>query len=325
MLLEAIQRSAFECIDLTQVLTMDAGQLRTFTLEQLERLRSTYPDGHISLWLSDQFLTSDRQLIMIRAPHPWLANEMELRPREELYDMSDDECRIAQWIFDLATLSHSLYTHEPFDPELLGDGLGDPDALYEDIYRYANQPMVDWIRTTPYRRVAAMVCYIMIEQETNWAVEKNQAVQDFYATECWGIHYAWHEVEDCEQFINDSFEAMESIREHYEKGHESGLNDEEIRVLDALYGFAPHEYFEEDFQRVRDICQVADKHLPHAPFIKSGLGQRKYASDVFRDLKQVFRRYDIPFDPSDLTDLTPGYLDAWLYDKYYNEQADDIR
>ena len=58
-LLEIIQNQAFKDIDLSQVLTMNDEQLCIFSLEQMERLRATR--GSIAaLWLSDQFLTSDR-------------------------------------------------------------------------------------------------------------------------------------------------------------------------------------------------------------------------------------------------------------------------
>ena len=70
-LLEIIQNQAFKGIDLSQVLTMNDEQLCIFSLEQMERLRATR--GSIAaLWLSDQFLTSDRELYLMYNPHPWL-------------------------------------------------------------------------------------------------------------------------------------------------------------------------------------------------------------------------------------------------------------
>lgn len=317
-LLEFIQEEAFEGVDLTPLLTMDDEQLRTFTLEQMESLRGIYPDAQAALWLSDQFLTADRELIMIRDPHPWLALATEMKPREELSDLSDDEYRIAEWIYQMALFSHTLYTHEPFDPQKLGDGLKQGEE-FADSFRYTNKAMIDWIRTAPYRRVAAMVCAIVMDLETDWAIQNNQAVQDYYAMEGWRNGYDWDKVDDCERYIDKCLNAMNEIEELYEKGHQVGLNDEEIRVLDALYGFAPHGFAEEDFPLVRDICEVAEKHLPSRPYIKSEQGQRKYGQAVFDDLKKVFAKHEFPFDPSDLTDLTPAYLDKWVYDKYYNE------
>ena len=71
--LEAIQRNAFKDIDLTQLLTMDEDQQRIFTLEQMERMLSM-PNVYTAEWLSDQFWTADKELIMMYDPHPWLEN-----------------------------------------------------------------------------------------------------------------------------------------------------------------------------------------------------------------------------------------------------------
>ena len=319
-LMEAITSQAFKGVDLSQVLSLEADDLRTFSLEQMERLRA-WPQCLGALWLSDQFWTADRNLTMIKNPHPWLAFEWEMKDREELSDLSDDEYRIAEWIVKLALLSHDLYCHEPFDVNQLGDNLQGRFAeteLYADSFRYDNKALVEWIRTTTYRHIAAMVCYTMMDQEINWAVENNLAVQDFYANESDSFGLSWDKTEDCEAYISKCLSAMQQIEEHYQKGHAAGLNDEEIRVIDMLYGFAPHDFFEEDFPEVREICEAVNKHMPKAPFIKSELGQQQYRKAVFDELKTIFGKYETPFDPTDPTDLTLGYMRTWLYDKYYN-------
>lgn len=317
-LLEIIQNQAFKGIDLSQVLTMNDEQLCIFSLEQMERLRATR--GSIAaLWLSDQFLTSDRELYLMYNPHPWLDLAIEMKLPSQLPDLSDDEYRIAEWIFQMALLSHDLYAHVPFDVEQLGGSLKMTGDTYADDFRYANTPLIDWIRSAPYRRVAAMVCYIVMEQETNWAIQHNQAVQDFYAMEGWGSRYSLDQEEECEEYIAKCLDAMRLIVEHYANGRQAGLDDEEIRVLDAIFGFAPHNYAEEDFPMVREICEAAERHLPPKPYIKSEQGQRMYGNAVFDDLKKIFAKHEVDFDPSDLSDLTPGYLDKWVYDKYYEE------
>ena len=319
--LEHIKKNVFKDIDLAPATTLQGDELRTFTLEQLERLRGWLPDANAALWLGDQFWTADRNLTMRSEEHPWLADEWEMKDRKQLSDLSDDEYTIACWIEQLALFSHDLYCHEPFDVEQLGDGLQGRFAqteLYADSFRYDNKPLVEWMKTTPYRHIAAMVCYIMADQEIDWAVQNNQAVQDYYAMECWRDFGDWGKLEDCEDFINRSLAAMQKIEEHYQKGHAEGLNDEEIRVLDIMFGFAPHNYTDEDYPAVRDICAVAQKHLPKEPYIKSEQGQRAYGKAVFADLEEVFAKHNMTWDPSDPTDLTMGYLDAWVYDKYYN-------
>jgi hypothetical protein len=159
----------------------------------------------------------------------------------------------------------------------------------------------------------------MMEQELDWAIRSNQAVQDYYATECDRAFHDFGKLEDCEDYIKTCLNAMQRIKEHYERGRALGLSDEEIRVLDCLMGFAPHHYAEEDIPFAREVCEAANKHLPPRPYVKSEQGQKAYGKAVFADIKKIFAKYEVPYDPSNFTDLTLGYLDAWVYDKYYNE------
>ena len=147
--LEAITSQAFKDVDLSPVLSLKGDELRTFTLEQMERLRA-WPRCLGALWLSDQFWTADRILTPRSADHPWIAIDCEMWDREQLSDLTDDEYRIAKWIVQLALLSHDLYSHEPFDTNQLGDNLQGrftETELYQDSFRYDNKPLVEWIRT----------------------------------------------------------------------------------------------------------------------------------------------------------------------------------
>ena len=96
--LKHIKKNVFKGTDLAPVTTLQGDDLRTFTLEQLERLRATVPDGLYAVWLSDQFWTCERDLTMITETHPWLAYEWEMKEREQLPDLSDDEYhRVPAW------------------------------------------------------------------------------------------------------------------------------------------------------------------------------------------------------------------------------------
>lgn len=316
-LLELIKSSLFKEIDIECVLTMSSTQKDTFLLEQQERLLAAQRHGMLASWLSDLFWTADKEAILITTPHPWLEEGYELKNPKDMSDLNCNEYELAEWILNLAALSHDLIVHANFPLDILEDGL---DGYYKDDkdnFSYAHKPLIEWIRSTPYRRIAALVCYQVLDYETNKAIRTNQAIQDFYAMECWRQHPDWQSLDDCEEFIRTALDGMQQIEKHYDEGHAAGLNDEEIRVLDALYGFAPHDYFKEDFPRVRDLCKAAKDMLPDRPYVKSENGQREYAHKMHEAFKEIFAKYNTHYDPSDLTDLTPGYLDSWIYDKYY--------
>ena len=321
-LLDVIVRNLFKDTDLSRVPHMTAEELTTFTLEQEERLLAMTANGLSIAWLSDRFWTADKELILMFDPHPWLADEETLKAHEDMPDLTDDEYALASWITKLATLSHALFVHTYFPLDMLRKRLAKKNLPIEESFYYINEPLIDWIRQTPYRRVAAMVCYLVLDTETNYAIQTNQAVQDFYAMECWYDRPDWQKIDECETFITKALDGMRQIEEHYEKGQDAGLNDDEIRVLDALYGFAPHEYFEEDFPRVRDICQAAEELLPDRPYVKSEKGEREYAVRMHKRIGEIYAKYDMHYNPSDVRDLTPGYLDSWIYDKYYGTKEE---
>lgn len=316
-LLEAIKRDAFRGIDLSHVIKMSNEERHTFTLQQEERMLGERPYGNVAAWLSDQFWTCDKELRLMTKPHPWLESEIAIRDTPELLDLSPEDYELAQWILHIALFSHDLFNHARFDLSVLADGLtSSKDVTTEDDFLFSNKALIEWIRQTPYRRIAALVCYQVLDAETDKAVEENQAVQDFYAMECWRNRPNWGDAASCEAFTSKALEAMQRISDHYETGHSKGLNDEEIRVLDAMYAFTPHNYFEEDFPCVRELCETASRMLPKRPFVKSEEGRRKYVHEVFEEAKKILVKHEVDFDPDAFVDMTLSYLEAWINAKY---------
>jgi len=313
-LYEIISNSLLKNTDIGLVLTMDAAERRAFTLEQAEHTLSM---NNAAEWLNDLFWTADKELTLMSEDHPWMADETTLKSREQLSDLSDEEYQVAGWIMELALLIHNLIIHVNFDLDSLADNLTKKGSSLDEAFAYENEALVGWIRETPYRRVAALVCHQLLDAETNKAIKTNVAIQDFYATECWRERTHWWDAAACEAFMNTSLNAMQEVKEHYQKGHDMGLSDEHIRVLDAIWGFAPHFIDIDDIPFVHEVCEAADKRLPEKPYVKSEMGRRLYMDAVFSDIKPIFEKYDYEFNPSDSTDLTPSYISSWLYDKYY--------
>ncbi len=192
--------------------------------------------------------------------------------------------------------------------------LGKPNA---DDFQYANQHLIDWIRTTRYRRIASFVTAIIIDRELNKATKTNEAVQDYYAYNCSSRFVNMTSVEDCNEHIQKSLDAMERMRQHYEKGVALGLTDEEIRVADALWEFVPHNYDADLVKCARAFCKQAEKLLPDKPYIKSEKGAHLYQQKVMPKLRKTAERWQMNFDDNDAGSLAANYTACWLYDKYY--------
>ena len=148
-LLELIKSSLFKEIDIECVLTMSSTQKDTFLLEQQERLLAAQRHGMLASWLSDLFWTADKEAILITTPHPWLEEGYELKDPKDMSDLNCNEYELAEWILNLAALSHDLIVHANFPLDILEDGL---DGYYKDDkdnFSYAHKPLIEWIRSTP--------------------------------------------------------------------------------------------------------------------------------------------------------------------------------
>ncbi len=324
-----IEKQLFKNGELKSIPTLDAASQHKLMLEQTDQLLASDQYGYEATWLGDQFWTADRDLYLIVKSHPLLSDANRMYSQEDSELTVDDYAR-AQWLTKTALLCHQLYTHADFDTDMLQEGLhlkatkgapnqgllGNPCA---DDLAYANQKLIDWIRTTPYRRIAAMVAATIVDRELDRAITTNQAVQDYYAYNCTKHSLYLSSLDDCNEHIEKWLGAMEEMRQHHEKGVALGLTDEEIRVADALWEFVPHYYNDDLVRCAREFCKQAEQLLPDKPYIKSENGARMYQRKALPKLHKIADQWEISFDENDVTSLSASYTASWLYDKYYAE------
>lgn len=314
-LLQAIERDAFKGIDLHVLASGSEDEQRESRLEQTERLLAETYNGLSAMWLSDQFWTADRELILIVDSHPFLDDATSNKSQEET-GLSEADYQVMEWMVKTAYLCHQLFTHEPFATESFL-GVTSQSKENTDSFVFDNKALVEWIRTTKYRRIAALVTRIVLDAECDRAVVSNQAVQDYYASECYRLQWDVQRVDECEDFINHCLNAMDEVYRHQAQGLSLGLSEEQIRVVDALWEYVPHDYLDDYVACAREFCQTAEQLLPPRPYIKSENGARKYQREAMEALKQIADRYEIDFEPYNVSSLAASYTATWLYDKYY--------
>ncbi len=298
----------FEGVDLHAMASGSEDELRENRLEQAERLLGVEYNGMWAMWLSDQFWTSDRELVMISDPHPFLYDAITNR--------DDEEYQTMEWVVDTAYLCHQLYTHEPINTDVFL-GVEECGGDMRSDFEFTNKPLVEWIRTTKYRRVAALVARIMLDVECDKAIVSNQAVQDYYANECYRERLDVQQLDECEDFIRRSLEGIDEMYRHHEQGLSLGLSEEQIRVTDALWEYVPHDYLDDYVACAREFCEVAERMLPSRPYIKSENGVRQYQRETMAELEKIAERYELDFEPYNPSSLAASYTATWLYDKYY--------
>ena len=95
-----------------------------------------------------------------------------------------------------------------------------------------------------------------------------------------------------------------------------GLNDEQIRVVDLLWSWVPHDYQEDYVATAKEVIEVVDRALPAKTVIRSRKGFKMFYDQLIPQLAQVIEKHDVPVDLTDRYNLTVGYMEDWLYSKY---------
>ena len=295
---EMLKRNVFSDIDLERIASMDADQRRELKLSQIDKMLGKLPCADALGWYISKFVDDDNQR---RTDNP-------------LYDEEDNP--LVAWYLDVFELSSNLYSHEVFSLDLLDPGLEMNTANQRQQFTIDNQPLMDWLQQTPYRRVAAMVARIMMQVEYDKVIGHNDAVQDYYAEHCSTGDFDPQDEKKADTFINDAIEVLTEMKQHAERGRQLGLSDEQIRVVDMLWSWVPHDYPETYVETAKEVVEVVDRALPAKTVIRSRKGFQMFYDQLIPQLLQVIEKHDLPVDLTDRYNLTVGYMYDWLYAKY---------
>ena len=243
--------------------------------------------------------------------------------RQDANPLYDEESVLAEWYLELVSLGSSLRFHHPFDLDLIQPGLARHRDEPAKDFVITNHALASWLRETPYRRVAAMVARIMIEEEFSRVVGKDDAVQDYYAEQSDSTYLNHHDITLCNEYISGVLEGLETVRVHRLKGQQLGLDDEQMRVTDALWGWVPHDYPSEYVEAAKEIVATVDKAMPDALVIRSRNGFIKFKNKVFAKMESIVKKHDLSVDLMDGYNITVGYLYDWLLRKYDGDRNID--
>ena len=307
-LLTLIREEAFANATPSEVLKMSVVELA-----EMATAAGIYLDG--LGWLIGQFW-EDKERQLPCDNQPLLDDNGGLWSREDMGDeLTDEEYLVAEKIYHTAEFCSALYYHHPFDLSVLGEN--SPTGEFE----YCNEALREWIRTAQTRRVAALVCRIVLDAELDKAMLNNQAVQDYYAEHVFGTHSDnWQLVDDCEKFIQRAMEGMAEIARHYEEARKWGLEGEAVQVMDMVYGWVPHVFEEEVVATAREILEAANRLLPDELTLRHDAGARAYINNVLKEAQQIAEKHDVDLDINDGYSLTIGYMSTWLDRKYWGDR-----
>lgn len=295
---DLLKRNVFSDIDLERVASMDADQRRELKLSQIDKMLGMGPYAAVLNWYLSQFVDDDNQR----------------RTENPLYD--EEDTPLVAWYLEVAELGFALSNRKVFCLDLLAPGLQMGTDDLRQQFTIDNQPLIDWLQQTPHRRVAAMVARVLMRAELDRVVGHNDAVQDYYAESSATNEIDPQEIDKADAFTNQVIEALTEMRRHAERGRQLGLNDEQMRVVDLLWSWVPHDYQEDYVATAKEVIEVVDRALPAKTVIRSRKGFKVFYAQLIPQLVQVIEKHDVPVDLTDRYNLTMGYMQDWLYSKY---------
>ena len=107
-----------------------------------------------------------------------------------------------------------------------------------------------------------------------------------------------------------------------QRGRELGLDDDGLEVVDALWGWMPHDYDADCVAATREICKAAEAAMPAPTVIRSRNGFALFQKPVMEQMEAIARKHDLDIDLTDKYSITMGYLTDWLYRKYMGKEIE---
>ena len=297
--LQYLKRNVLGDVDFDSIAGMNDADKQHLMLRQIDKMIGMQPGADALGWYFTKFLDDDGRC---QADNP-LTDEASTP--------------LSEWLYDMAELGRLLYWHQAFPLELLAPELEyDPFVDQKLNFTIDNEQLVSWLKVVPYRRVAAMVARIMMSTEYDRIQGCNDAMQDYYAEHCPIGDFDAQDEKQADEFVTAVIDALTEMEQHTERGYELGLDDEQIRVVDMLWSWVPHDYPEEYVAAAKDIVKMIEKLLPAKTVIRSRNGFKLFYDTVLPKLKEIVDKYDVPVDTTDYYNLTMGYMREWMYAKY---------
>lgn len=337
VLLNDIKEKIFDGVDLSGLHKMTDSEQREFLLQQTERLLSTKENRQQAKWLRDLFIKNPGSYAIPADDNPlWLPCSFMFNSKVE--GLSGDEIVFARFAVRLAYFTYCMYTRFgfPFNVNVyLGEEMDsrvfdDDDEEFEGVYDYKEQlaeedpesiftldntPLIDWIKLTPYRRVAVGVMSIMLTTAGEKAERFNSVEQDYYFRFYGFCGIDLDNPVECYDFVRMGFEKLERGVEHLQEAEEHGLDREGGSIVDALCCNFSHDYPQKYVECAKVIQQIATQMLPADSTKMSRDKRDEWTHEVLDAIDEDLKKYDIDLGTREYN-LSMNYILDWLDLKY---------
>ena len=320
-LIKVIKERSLGGVDLSGLASMSEEQRRELLLQQTERLLSTRENREIIGWMGEQF--TDRHGD-VESDNPILDYDT-LDLKDGIGWDSKEEEAVARFIVRLAYFAYcmNLAYGEYFDTtRYLGVNAECEEISVHDEFWITNGELVNWVKTTPYRRVATGVVSEMINVAGKEAELMNSAEFDYYYGFFNAVPLDLSDIAQCNDFFIVGIETLEEAERHRQLAAQRGLDRECASIVDALCGTLMNDYPEEMVACAKELQHLAGSLLqPIDALTMDNIKQGKWAHATLKACEPVFKKYGIEFKTYKQS-ISMNYLLDWLHLKYYAKMYD---
>ena len=302
-----IKEYAFKGTTYEELRSLDKSAWREIILQNTERILGQDEDGKLAEWLVSKFY--EEPFFMIPSRSNPLINAKGEYEKNILADLSQDEKNLTYLIFRVAELTGMLLNNNGVGIEELDEGLSvNPMSAN---FHIGNEDLVKWINSTHYRRIAYLIVRQLVFNALNSANNSHlSAVKVYISREYGEKNPNFLNIYDCNNQIERGVNCLKVIALHNQKAASMSLYGEEREVVDALWGWIPHDYPTAYVRCAEELIELANKLLDSI-FIDGTLEECKFENEFFNLAGDIIRQYGIKISRSPFS-LSQGYLSEWL-------------
>mgnify|MGYP006988830494 CR=1 FL=1 len=314
-LIKEIKERALCDVDLSRLACMSEEERRELLLQQTERLLSTRENREIIGWMGDQLSNSHGE---IDFDSPILDYDTRGMKNDIVWD-TEEEDTIARFTVRLAYFAYcmNLAYGEYFSTIIyLGINAEYEEIALHDEFWISNRELVNWVKTTPYRRVATGVVTEMINVAGEEAELKNSAEFDYYYGMINAMMLDLSDIAQCNDFVIVGINTLEEAERHRQLAVQKGLDRECASIVDALCGTLMNDYPEDMVDCAKELQQRAGNLLlPIDAHTMDNSKKGRWVHATMDACEPVFMKYGIEFKTYK-QNISMNYLLDWLYRKY---------
>jgi len=315
-LIKEIKKRALGDVDLSGLANMSEEEQRELLLQQTERLLSTRENREIIAWMGDQVTDHHGY---VEFDNPILDCDTQDLKDGIGWDSEEEEV-VARFTVRLAYFAYcmNLAYGECFNTtRYLGINADCDEITLHDEFWITNRELVNWVKTTPYRRVATGVVSEMINVAGEEAELKNSAEFDYYFGFINAMLIDLSDIAQCNDFFIMGIETLEKAERHRQLAAQKGLDRECASIVDALCGTPMNDYPDDMVACAKELQLQADSLLqPINKLTMNNIKQARWAHSTLKACEPVFKKYGIEFKTYKQS-ISMNYLLDWLNLKYY--------